>query len=553
MGLVAESMDQMKQPTRDRHSPLWAVENPYLNILAPRFFDDFEDCDWNDLARRVVRMFNTVESQYTSKAEADRLGAKLHALIQAGAFLPNSPVMMNSEHGASANMFACHVLAPPVDTEAMEVASRIHDGCGGIGYDLTSVADPVAMTQFIEDQTSEKNPDRKRKAHSAVTLHVNHPMVSSFIGMCSSLEITHTNVELDGPFFASLENREPNAVITWESICGSIYSTGRPAIAFGEHKSLRSPNGERLILNVCGESLLRENESSLIGSLNASRFVQDGMFDDIAFLDAVQIAVRCLDNLHDIQDHASPEVAQRCRESRKIGLSVMGYADALLLLGVRYGTLEALEFAKHIMGMVQIAAKRTSEDLAQTRGSCEISLLREGEQLRRNASLMAIAANGTLSLIANVTGGIEPMFSYVIRQTVEDRVIHQMQPTLRRVLREHGLSEADIAEVTESLVQGKEPSEVRLLPAAVSRSMVRAHDLSYQDHILTQSTFQSFIDGGISKTINLPSSSSVKDIAAAILSARESGCVGISLYRDGSINGQPSQMVKSQIATKTAV
>ncbi|RZO02734.1 hypothetical protein EKG40_25835 [Pseudomonas moorei] len=545
-------MDQTTQPNLAINHPRWAVENPYLTVLAPRFFDDVDRCDWSDLARRVVRMFTTVEARYTTQTEAEHLGAKLYALLDDGAFLPNSPVMMNSEHGSGANMFACHVLAPPVDARAMEIASKIHDGCGGIGYDLTSVADPVAMTQFIEDQTSNRNPDRKRKAHSAVTLHVDHPMVASFISMCSSLEITHTNIELDGAFFVALENDEPNAVSNWERICGSIYSTGRPAIAFGEHKSLRSPNGERLILNVCGESLLRENESSLIGSLNASRFVRDGVFDDRAFLDAVEIAVRCLDNLHDIQDHASADVAQRCSESRKIGLSVMGYADALLLLGVRYGTPAALEFATHIMGIAKAAARSTSEALAQIRGSCEVSLMREGEPLRRNASLMAIAANGTLSLIANVSGGIEPMFSYVIRQIVEDRVIHQMQPTLRRVLREHGLSETDIAEVTESLVQGKEPTQVSLLPAAVSRAMVRAHDLSYQDHIQTQATFQSFIDGGISKTINLPSTSSVEDIAAAILSARESGCVGISLYRDGSVTGQPSQMAKGPVANETA-
>ena len=543
-------MDQTKKSLRPTDHPSWAIKNPYLSILAPRFFDDVDNCNWSDLARRVVRMFTMVEGRYTSQLEADSLGKILYELLQDGAFLPNSPVMMNSEHGISANMFACHVLAPPIDAQAMKVASKIHDGCGGIGYDLTSVKDPVVMTQFIEDQTSQLNPTRKRKAHSAVTLHVDHPMVAGFIDISSLLEITHTNVELDAPFFAAIESSEPSAVAIWKKICESIYNTGRPAIAFGEHKSLRSPNGERLILNVCGESLLRENESSLIGSLNASRFVRNGLFDDRAFQDAVAMAVRCLDNLHDIQDHASPVVALRCFESRKIGLSVMGYADALLLLGLRYGSQEALDFAAHIMGMLKRAARSTSEDLAQRRGSCEASLLREGEPPRRNASLMAIAANGTLSLIANVSGGIEPMFSYVIRQTVEDHIIHQMQPTLYRLLREHGLSEADLTEVTESLVQGKEPSKVSLIPAVISKVMVRAHDLSYQDHIRTQATFQSFIDGGISKTINLPSTSSIEDIAEAILSARESGCVGVSLYRDGSINGQPSQMAKGAPATE---
>lgn len=546
-------MDQVEQFNHVAGLPSWAINNPYLGILAPRFFDDTDSCDWSDLARRVVRMFTTVEGRYTNQSEANSLGEKLYELLHDGAFLPNSPVMMNSEHGISANMFACHVLAPPIDAQAMEVASKIHDGCGGIGYDLTSVKDPIAMTQFIEEQTSQLNPTRKRKAHSAVTLHVDHPMVTSFVDMSCSLEITHTNVELDAPFFTALESSEPRAVAIWKKICESIYNTGRPAIAFGEHTSLRSPNGERLILNVCGESLLRENESSLIGSLNASRFVRGGLFDDRAFQDAVAMAVRCLDNLHDIQDHASPIVAQRCLESRKIGLSVMGYADALLLLGLRYGSQEALDLATHIMGMLKRVARSTSEDLAQSRGSCEASLLREGESPRRNASLMAIAANGTLSLIANVSGGIEPMFSYVIRQTVENHTIHQMQPTLHRLLREHGLSEADLADVTESLAQGKEPSNVSLIPAAISKVMVRAHDLSYQDHIRTQATFQSFIDGGISKTINLPSTSSIEDIAEAILSARNSRCVGVSLYRDGSISGQPSQMAKGTLAAEATV
>ncbi|KRP45151.1 hypothetical protein TU75_20780 [Pseudomonas poae] len=534
-------MDQTRKiasPT----SPAWTHENPYLDVLAPRFFENTDSCDWADLPRRVVRMFTDVERRHASDAEAIALGEKLHQLLSDGAFLPNSPVMMNSEHHSSANLFACHVLAPPVDAEAMAVAGKIHDGCGGIGYDLTSVADPVAMTRFIENQTAALNPNRKRKAHSAVTLHVDHPLVSHFIDMSSSLEITHTNVELDGAFFAALDQQQPNAVATWQSVCSSIYNTGRPAIAFGEHKSLRSPNGERLILNVCGESLLRENESSLIGSLNASRFVTQGVFDADRFKAAVEMGVRCLDNLHDIQEHASATVSERCMQSRKIGLSIMGFADALLMMGIRYGSQESLDFAASIMGLVQATAKATSEVLASTRGSCDPSLLRAGEPLRRNASLMAIAANGTLSLLGNVSGGIEPLFSYVSRQTVEGRVINQIQPTLRRLLREHSLSESMIDEIAMSLMNGAQPEDLKLIPSKISQAMVRAHDLSPADHIRTQATFQSFIDGGISKTINLPASSTIDDIALAILEARARGCVGISLYRDGSISGQPSQM-----------
>lgn len=541
-------MESTQQTDTTPGSPSWEVNNPYLHILAPRFFNNVDLCDWSDLPRRVVRMFRAAEERYGEDPRSQQAAADLHALLQDGAFLPNSPVMMNSELGTNVNLFACHVLAPPSSAGELEVASRIHDGCGGIGYDFSALPDPVSMTQRIERETAQLNPGRKRKAHSAVTLHVDHPMIGAFVGLSSTLEITHTNVELDAAFFEDLEAGRSTAAQKWTEICGSIYSTGRPAIAFGEHKALRSPNGERLILNVCGESLLRENESSLIGSINASRFIIDGDLDEAALRKAVGLAVRCLDNLHDIQDHASPEVAQRCQQSRKIGLSVMGYADALLLMGLRYGTREALDFARRIMELVQASAVATSEELAMHRGSCDLSLLRAGQRPRRNASLMAIAANGTLSLLANVSGGIEPVFSYVICQNVEGQAVHQMQPTLRRILQGQGLTADQLHQVTEALVRGVAPTDIGLIPQSVAQSMVRAHDLSVADHIATQATFQSFIDGGISKTINLPATATVEAIGAAILSARASGCVGISLYRDGSVIGQPSQMSTSALA-----
>lgn len=546
-------MKKKIKPVEIHCPPVWAINNPYLPILAPRFFDQVENCDWSDLPRRVVRMFLEVEKKYSNALEAQALGEKLHSILNSGAFFPNSPVMMNTEYQSSANLFACHVLAPPLDASSMKIAGKIHDGCGGIGYDLTSVEDPVAMTMFIEQQTAILNPCRKRKAHSAVTLHVDHAMVFPFISMSNALEITHTNLELDRPFFSALERSDPKALRTWGAICESIFNTGRPAIVFGEHKSLRSPNGERLILNVCGESLLRENESSLIGSISISRFITNGVLAEEQFKEAVTLAVRCLDNLHDIQEHPAQEVAERCLESRKIGLSIMGFADGLLLMGIRYGSQESLDFATRVMSLVQSTARATSEALAITRGSCNPALLPTGTPLRRNASLMAIAANGTLSLLGNVTGGIEPVFSFVLRQTVEGQVMHQMQPTLRRLLIEHGLSEAVIAQITAELVKGTAPDDIQLIPSSIRKTIVRAHDLSPDDHIRLQATFQSFIDGGISKTINLPSSSCVDDIAAAILNARESGCVGVSLYRDGSISDQPLQMAESDESTLTGV
>ncbi|CAB3785932.1 Vitamin B12-dependent ribonucleoside-diphosphate reductase [Paraburkholderia ultramafica] len=522
--------------------PAWAIDNPYLHILKGRFFSHANQADWSELPQRVQRLFLGVERLHAPEAEAQRTSTQILALVQDGAFLPNSPVMMNSEREDQVNLFACHVLAPPVGIDELEVAKIIHDGCGGIGYDLTALPDPVALTQTIEQQTALLNPTRKRKAHSAVTLSADHPQFKSFIELGDRLSITHTNVELDESFFQKLEASDPHTIERWDLICHSITETGKPAIAFGEHKARRSPNGERLILNVCGESLLRENESSLIGSLNLSRFVSAKTFDTGRFVTAVHLGVRCLDNFHDLQRHASPLVAKRCAQSRKIGLGVMGYADALLLLGLRYGSPEALAFARTVMTLLSENARAASEGLAAERGTCDPQLQpRDGSRPRRNASLMAVAANGTLSLLANATGGIEPVFSYLIRQEVEGVVVHQLQPTLRRLLCEQGFDETALAEVVEALLHGAQAHSLDVIPRHIRGTLVRAHDLTTAEHIQTQATFQAFIDGGISKTINLPSSSTRRDVANAILKARASGCVGVSLYRDGSIAGQPSQ------------
>ncbi|SDH55994.1 ribonucleoside-diphosphate reductase class II [Paraburkholderia steynii] len=542
----------MKRPVviERTSQPAWAVDNPYLEILKGRFFSQSNQVDWNELPRRVQRLFLSVERRHAPEGEAQRTSAQILELLQDGAFLPNSPVMMNSEREDEVNLFACHVLAPPVGIDELEVAKIIHDGCGGIGYDLTALPDPITLTQMIEQQTAVLNPTRKRKAHSAVTLSVDHPQFRSFIELGDRLSITHTNVELDESFFLKLEAGDPHTAERWDLICNSITETGKPAIAFGEHKATRSPNGERLILNVCGESLLRENESSLIGSLNLSRFVSAKTFDTDRFVNAVHLGVRCLDNFHDLQRHASDVVAQRCAQSRKIGLGVMGYADALLLLGLRYGSPEALAFARTIMTLLSENARTASERLASERGACDPQLqLQDGSLPRRNAALMAVAANGTLSLLANATGGIEPVFSYLIRQEVEGVVVHQLQPTLRHLLQEQGFDESALAEVVEKLLRGTQAYNLDLIPLQIRNTLVRAHDLTTAEHIETQATFQGFIDGGISKTINLPFCSTRSDIANAILRARASGCVGVSLYRDGSVAGQPSQGPRMQPGT----
>ena len=297
--------------------PLWCIDNPYLAILSDRFFSKKSIVEWDQLPKRVARLFVESECKYSSKAKADSLAMRVYELVREGAFFPNSPVMMNSETTNEVNLFACHVLSPPEEKGDFKVASTIHDGCGGIGYDFSKLKNPVSSTRLVEAHTETLNSahNRKRKAHSAVTLHVSHPLLHEFIDLGKNLSITHTNVELDDIFFTKLGNEDVESCRIWEAICTSIETIGKPAIAFGGNKNTRSANGESLILNVCGESLLRENESSIIGSINLTRYVKEGVFNEEKFMIDSRLAVRCLDNLHDHQNHASELVATRCKES----------------------------------------------------------------------------------------------------------------------------------------------------------------------------------------------------------------------------------------------
>ncbi len=519
------------------NEPEWAFGNPYLNILSSRFFNE-TSIEWSDLPKRVGRLYLSAELRYCEYNLAVEQAKEVVKIVSEGSFLPNSPVMMNSESEANVNLFACHVLAPPSDINDLHVAKQIHDGCGGIGYDFSKLEDPILATSTIEKETAMLNPKRKRKAHSAVTLSYKHPKIIEFINMGSKLTITHTNVEVDNDLFNKIENKDDESLKILDALCESIYKTGRPSLSFGSEKNKRSKT--KLINNVCGESLLRENESSLIGSLNLTKFVINDTFDFTRFQKVARLGLRCLDNLHDIQDHASNTIKTRCLESRKVGVGIMGYSDTLLLLNIRYGSSESLFFVEKLMTLLRSTLIDESEKIGKERGYCNIDLLKSEEAPRRNASLMAIPANGTLSLIANVSGGIEPIFTYLIKQTIQEEVIYQLQPTFEKLLNKNNI---DPGLVFEQLMSGQKIASIQQLSPQMKAILVEANDLTVEEHISTQAKFQSFIDGGISKTINLPFSSTVDEIKYAIILAKESFCVGISLYRNGSLQDQPTQMV----------
>jgi len=266
---------------------------------------------------------------------------------------------------------------------------------------------------------------------------------------------------------------------------------------------------------------------------------EDEAFRTIRYRDleeAVRLAVRFLDNVIDVNRYPLPEIEAMAKGNRKIGLGVMGFADLLLLLGIPYDSEEALQVAEELMSFIQKIAWEESARLARERGpfpNFEKSVFKESN--RRpvpNATVTTIAPTGTLSILANCTGGIEPLFAVSHERSVLGGMrLREVSPSFLHLARREGLySEA----LTQELREGRPLTALPPLPGRIAAILRTAVDITPEWHVRMQAAFQKHTDNAVSKTINFPPHASVEDVARAFRLAYELGCKGITVYRSGS-------------------
>jgi ribonucleoside-diphosphate reductase alpha chain len=260
--------------------------------------------------------------------------------------------------------------------------------------------------------------------------------------------------------------------------------------------------------------------------------------DHDALAACVADGVRFLDDVLEVNAWPLPQIAEITRRNRKIGLGVMGFADLCVTLGIPYDSPAALALADEVMGRVQAAAHAESEALAQVRGPfpgfATSALHARGAAPRRNATVTTIAPTGTLALIAGCSSGVEPLFALTyLRRALGDAELREEHPALATALREAGAAGALAAVRAMGRARG-----VPGVPEAVAQVFATAHDVSPDAHVRMQATFQRHTDNGVSKTINLPRTATVKDVEDAYRLAFELGCKGITVYRDGSRENQ---------------
>ncbi len=347
----------------------------------------------------------------------------------------------------------------------------------------------------------------------------------------------------------------------WQIIIKNAWQTGEPGVVFIDRINEHNPTpqvGRIEATNPCGEQPLLPYEACNLGSINLGSFVRDvskptAWVDWDGLRETVHLAVRFLDDVIDANNYPLAEIERICRANRKIGLGIMGFADALFKLGVAYNSDQGVEWGGRFMAFINEAAHSASEALARDRGCFENwrgSVWRtKHNRMMRNAAVTTVAPTGTISIIADCSGGIEPLFSLAfVRNVLREqrqggKPLVEINDTFRQVAEAGGfLSD----ELLERLANEGSLAHIEGVPDEVKRVFVCAHDISPEWHVRMQAAFQQHCDSSISKTINFPHRATPPDVAQIYTLAYKSGCKGVTVYRDGCRELQPMSLKRDQ-------
>ena len=532
------------------------------------------------LFHRVADAIAAADTRFDSNADPAATAAEFYQLLSELDFLPNSPTLMNAGRPLG-QLSACFVL-PVGDSmeeifDAIKYAALIHKSGGGTGFSFSRLrpsgsavnstggvaSGPVSFMKVFNAATEAVKQGGTRRGANMGILRVDHPDILEFITCKNDTsQITNFNLsvgvteafmraaeegteyELINPATGALAGRL-NARSVLERMVDSAWRTGEPGIVFLDRLNRDNPvpsMGEIESTNPCGEQPLLPYEACNLGSINLVHHVKEGPNGREIHWDklrcTIRTAVHFLDNVIEVNRYPLPEIDRVTRLTRKIGLGVMGFADLLLLLGIPYNSKEGVETARTLMSFVQKEGHTASQELAQTRGPFPLfgeSIYRDSPPLR-NATVTTIAPTGTLSILAGVSSGVEPVFAYAyIRNIMDGTRLVESSPILRAALEERGLW---TEELVHQIAQQGTLAHLEGLPADLRRVFVCAHDVSPQWHVEMQGAFQQYTDNAVSKTVNFPHTATREDVAQVYQLAWKLGCKGVTIYRDGSRSEQ---------------
>ena len=547
-----------------------------------------------DMFWRVATTVAEPERRYgATEKQVEKVARQFYELMTQRRFEPNSPTLMNAGRPLG-QLSACFVL--PVDDalsnghsgiyDTLRSMALIHQSGGGTGFSFSRIrakgsmvrsttgvaSGPVSFMQLYDASTDAVKQGGTRRGANMGILRVDHPDVMEFITCKEDLtKITNFNISvaITSKFMEALKAGASYDIIdpiskavvgqldarqVWDKMIEGAWRTGEPGVFFIDEANRYNPVphlGAYEATNPCGEQPLLAYDVCNLGSINVGYYVVDGEMDWKSFAKDIHLSTRMLDNIIDANKYPLPEIDALAKRIRRIGLGVMGFADALIRLGIQYDSPEGVEFGRKVMEFVAVEGKKESARLAEERGAFpewersiwgpDATCARDeaGQRIRpemklRNCNVTTVAPTGTISIIAGCSSGLEPLFAVAFMRNQAGVMMPDVNEDFVAIAKQEGwYSDALMERIAKT--GSVQQSEV---PAKWQRVFATANNITPEWHIRMQAAFQDHCDSAISKTTNFAHTATREDVRAIYELAYEMKCKGVTVYRDGSRDGQ---------------
>ncbi|MBI3626827.1 adenosylcobalamin-dependent ribonucleoside-diphosphate reductase, partial [Candidatus Uhrbacteria bacterium] len=535
---------------------------------------------------RVSEFMASADKVWDKNADLKASTKEFYDMMANAEFYPAGRILFEAGNNHTGQMSSCFVL--PIDDSlegvfnTLKAAAITQQNNGGTGFNFSKIrpkgdsvkghpgvaAGPIHFLRTFDAALSRVLQGSKRHGGNMGILNIDHPDIEEFIKLKdngSDVKNFNISVGVTRNFMEKLRADQDYELINphtkkavkklrakdiFEQIVNRAWQCADPGMIFLDAVQDANVNDHLGVMdatNPCGEQPLLPNESCNLGSILLQHFALNGDVDWAKLKKTTYSAVHFLDNLIELNKYPLPEIDAMVKKTRKIGLGVMGYAHLLFKLGIPYNSQAAIDLIQKIMEFVNANAIEASKELSKVRGVFPAwkgsKWEKRGVEIR-NSHVTSIQPTGTVSMLANTSSGIEPVFSLVtIRRTFfEDQgnktggsVMKVVDPAFEELAREKGFySEA----LLEKIADGVPVSQLDEIPADLKKVFVTTHDISYDWHVKIQAAAQTHVDAAVSKTINMTREATVDDVRKAYIMAYQLGCKGVTIYRDGSKEAQ---------------